>query len=366
MIEVKELYEQFCLRVPVKQYEADPADFRGVLKRELEGYMGLLGWMRMENILSDENIEEVGRTCKKINEIATSIYQGLHSKAFKQLSNLLGGRGKQPALGSSILTCVFKANEKPLYRMRKMENRRDVNYRDLFHIPLNRRGIVNTNRYSAPGYPCLYLGTSIYACWEELGRPPMSQSMVARLGNGVDLKLLDLRVPSEKRFSDHIIDYIRAYPLIIACSVKVKNADALFKPEYAIPQLLMEYVINNNVNHHVGERVSGIYYTSVFRNDDFGYSIDKLENIAIPVQSPLVSKKYCRKLCDMFSLSKPTCDEMEQIKSGGYATTEYDEEEEAIVVHQGKVEGYEYSSFGYLEKRLNDKNLFPLYPIEDR
>ena len=33
MIEVKELYEQFCLRVPVKQYEADPADFRGVLKR---------------------------------------------------------------------------------------------------------------------------------------------------------------------------------------------------------------------------------------------------------------------------------------------------------------------------------------------
>ena len=68
----------------------------------------------------------------------------------------------------------------------------------------------------------------------------------------------------------------------------------------------------------------------------------------------------------MFKLSKPTCDEMEQIKSGGYATTEYDKEKEAIVNHQGKVEGYEYSSFGYLEKRLNDKNLFPLYPIEDR
>ena len=161
MIEVKELYEQFCLRVPVKQYEADPADFRGVLKRELEEYMFLLDWMRKENILSDENVEEVGRTCKKINEIATSVFQGLHSRAFKQLSNLLGGRGKQPALGNSILTYVFKANEKPLYRMRKMENRRDVNYRDLFHIPLNKRGIVNTNRFSAPGYPCLYLGTSI-------------------------------------------------------------------------------------------------------------------------------------------------------------------------------------------------------------
>lgn len=366
MIEVKDLYEQFCLRVPVKQYEADPADFRGVLKRELEGYMCLMEWMRDERILSDENVEEVGRTCKKINEIATSIYQGLHSRAFKQLSNLLGGQGKQPALGSSILTYVFKANEKPLYRMRRIENRRDVVYTDLFHIPLNKRGIVNTNRFSAPGYPCLYLGTSIYACWEELGRPPMSQSMVARLRNEVDLCMLDLRVPSQQQFSDHIIDYIRAYPLIIACSIRVKDAGALFKPEYAIPQLLMEYVINNNANHKVENRISGIYYTSVFRNDDFGYGIDKLENIAIPVQNPLKSKKYCQKLCQMFSLSKPTCDEMEQIKSGGYATTEYDAENSMVVVHQGVVEGYEHSSFGYLEKRLNDEKLFPVLPIEDK
>ena len=29
----EEVYEQLCLRVPVKQYNADPADFRGVLQR---------------------------------------------------------------------------------------------------------------------------------------------------------------------------------------------------------------------------------------------------------------------------------------------------------------------------------------------
>jgi hypothetical protein len=103
----------------------------------------------------------------------------------------------------------------------------------------------------------------------------------------------------------------------------------------------------------------------VFRNDDFGFGIDKLENIAIPVQSPLSSKKYCRKLCDMFSLSKPTCDEMEQLKTCGYDTFEINAEERGITLHQGSMDGYEYSSFGYLEKRLNDKNLFPLYPIED-
>lgn len=366
MIENKEIYEQLCLRVPVKQYDADPTDFRGVLQRELKDYMSLLDWLRSENKLTDDNVAEVGKTCKKLNEIVTSVYQGLHSRAFTQLSNLLNGNKKKPSLNSSILIDVLKAKEKPLYRMRRMENRRDVSYMDLFHIPLNKRGIVNTNRYSAPGYPCLYLGTSIYACWEELGRPPMSQSMVARLRNDVDIYLLDLRVPTLGEFSEHMIDYIRIFPLIIACSVKVKDQDATFKPEYSIPQLLMEYVIHDNVKFKNGPTISGIYYTSVFKNDDFGFGIEKLENIAIPVQSPLSSKKYCRKLCDMFMLTKPTCDEMEQIKSGGYATTEYDAKNSSIVVHQGMVEGYEYSSFGYLEKRLNDEKLFPVYPIDDK
>ena len=366
MVEVKELYEQLSLRVPVKQYAADTTDFRGVLRSALKDYLFLMDWLRKEGVLSDENIVEVTRTCDKLNDIVTSMYQGLHSRAYKQLSNLLKGGNRQPALNGSIMMSKLGAKEKPLYRMRKMENRRDVSYKDLFHIPLNKRGIVNTNRYSAPGYPCLYLGTSIYACWEELGRPSMSQSMVARLRNDVDLYLLDLRVPTQQQFTAHVIEYIRAFPLIIACSVKVKDQDATFKPEYLIPQLLMEYVIDINVNNKMENPISGIYYTSVFRNDDFGFGIEKLENIAIPVQSPLSSKKYCQKLCDMFMLSKPTCDEMEQIRSGGYQTIEYDHQKAAIIMHQGEVDGYEYSSFGYLEKRLNDEKLFPVVPIDDK
>ena len=366
MIDLKDIYEQLCLRVPVKQYDADPADFRGVLQRELKDYMTLMDYMKQEDVLVDPIVEEVRRTCKKLNDIVTSVYMGLHSRAFTQLSNLLRGGNSKPALGSSIMMCKLNAREKPLYRMRRMENRRDVIYKDLFHIPLTQRGVVNTNRYSAPGYPCLYLGTSIYACWEELGRPPMSQSMVARLRNDVDLYLLDLRVPTQQQFSEHVIDYIRAFPLIIACSVKVKDADATFKPEYAIPQLLMEYVISINVNNKMVNPISGIYYTSVFKNDDFGFGIEKLENIAIPVQKPLSSKKYCRKLCDMFMLSKPTCDEMEQLKTCGYDTMEYNADERGITIHQGVVDGYEHSSFGYLEKRLNDEKLFPVFPIDDK
>lgn len=68
----------------------------------------------------------------------------------------------------------------------------------------------------------------------------------------------------------------------------------------------------------------------------------------------------------MFMLTKPTCDEMEQIRTGGYLTEEFDENTGTSIVHQGVNDGYEYSSFGYLEKRLNDENLFPVYPIDDK
>ena len=63
MIDLKDIYEQLCLRVPVKQYDADPADFRGVLQRELKDYMTLMDYMKQEDVLVDPIVEEVRRTC---------------------------------------------------------------------------------------------------------------------------------------------------------------------------------------------------------------------------------------------------------------------------------------------------------------
>ena len=45
---------------------------------------------------------------------------------------------------------------------------------------------------------------------------------------------------------------------------------------------------------------------------------------------------------------------------------EINAKEGGLTIHQGAADGYEYSSFGYLEKRLNDEKLFPLYQIEDK
>lgn len=57
----EEVYEQLCLRVPVKQYAADPTDFRGVIQRELKDYLSFLDLLRNENVLTDENVAEVGK-----------------------------------------------------------------------------------------------------------------------------------------------------------------------------------------------------------------------------------------------------------------------------------------------------------------
>lgn len=62
----------------------------------------------------------------------------------------------------------------------------------MFHIPITMRRQVGTERYSIPGYPCLYLGNSIYVCWEEMNRPLMSSCWVSRLKNTEELELEEL------------------------------------------------------------------------------------------------------------------------------------------------------------------------------
>lgn len=42
---------------------------------------------------------------------------------------------------------------------------------DMFHIPFEKRHLVQDNRYSIHGIPSVYLGRSIYDCYLELGKP---------------------------------------------------------------------------------------------------------------------------------------------------------------------------------------------------
>ena len=111
--------------------------------------------------------------CEKLKVIVNNSLSGWQSTASIQLQNLIKGKkGLSPkiSLADMIHTCEADSN---FYRVRQLPSIYEVEAKELFHIPISKRGIVKTQRYSIPGYPCLYLGKSIYGCWEEMRRPPM-------------------------------------------------------------------------------------------------------------------------------------------------------------------------------------------------
>src|SRR5690606_2185519 len=79
-----------------------------------------------------------------------------------------------------------------LFRTRLGNPSKKFDRKDLFHIPFHLRGIIRTQRFSIPGFPCLYLSNSVYLNWEELQQPEFNKMHCCRFENTRDLKLLDL------------------------------------------------------------------------------------------------------------------------------------------------------------------------------
>lgn len=338
----EELYQECIKLTPDIEQVGD--DYRNNLKQTLNKYQSLL--LKLDNNQQPDNWDEffphVDKVIKKIKEVALSSYKGLPSTAGTKLSNMMKSYGDKLIWKDIPVNTSF-------YRMRKIEERRtNITYDEMFHIPLNKRRMVTTQRYSTPGYPCLYLGNSIYTCWEEMNRPRMSDCWVSQLKNTQEICLLDLRVPSLQSFLDNYKNYILLFPIIIACMLPVTNPNDVYKPEYIIPQLLTEWVIKNEKD--------GIYYTSTHKNSYFDYPNDKYENIAIPVKESIKSNRYCNKLKFLFKITQPLNNEIEQLRQGYSVNAGHyglDEKEQ-------KKEYYELSDFGNLEKRLSKAVFFDL------
>lgn len=66
-------------------------------------------------------------------------------------------------------------NENCLYRMRLGKNGYEefTSNEEMFHIPFQYNHIVANERFSMSGFPSLYLGSSVYVCWEEMRRPDL-------------------------------------------------------------------------------------------------------------------------------------------------------------------------------------------------
>jgi len=59
------------------------------------------------------------------------------------------------------------------------------------------------------------------------------------------------------------------WPLVLACSVKVKNIEDDFKPEYIIPQLLLQWVRERDDIDGISYQTTHIDFQIVYLKESF-------------------------------------------------------------------------------------------------
>ena len=351
------LYNELVKMVPVKSDEKK--DFREVVRGQLKAYRKLLSRLTVEVPAEWEGTKtRVNQLCEGIIRAIDSEAKGIRHSAYSSIKNQLDGYKsrateiKKLAYDENILAVTQGT---VTYRMRKvdLEEQRKLKPKDMFHIPLDKRGLVETQRYSVPGYPCLYLAKSVYGCWEEMGRPDFGTVMVSKFVSQTDFKVLDLRIPSKASWDVNMEKCVLLFPLVIASMVQVKNSKDTYKPEYLIPQLLTEWVISHNRENKPEDEILGIMYTSAQKNDDFDFPDNSCDNFAIPVLKPLGSKKYCDRLEAIFHLTSPTYYDLEVLRNGDII----DGGVFGLNDEKQKIENMRTSHFGEMERFLEAKDL---------
>lgn len=259
------------------------------------------------------------------------------------------------------------------YRARSSD-KRSLSRPELFHNPYENRHVVTTARYSIPGFPALYLGQSVFAAWRELGEPPINSLFISRLSNKVALKVVQILTalqfrqtsfayPPNLRWTTGIheatrtmsvLKFLATYPLSLACSIRTKR-NGTFKPEYIIPQLLLQYIVNKNAEE---DTLIGIMYPST--KFDFIVPVHGLSlNYVFPVKE-VAKTGYCPSLVDAFEITQPTTIEIEELINHNrepYPSPAYSQMIELI---PGEYIKYEQTKLFYIENILNNKQAAPV------
>ncbi|WBT22696.1 hypothetical protein ACHOYD_17640 [Enterobacter hormaechei] len=256
--------------------------------------------------------------------------------------------------------------KKPLFRVRKSEKPLDKR-KDLFHIPFSMRHLVGAQRYSVAGLPCLYLGTSIYIYWQEMGKPDLGKLFISSF-KSKDSKSQVLNLAAEflyhrmrsSPYSEDIsfknnslkISYLILWPLIAACNYKKSDENSNFIQEYIIPNLLMQWISTKD-----RIPISGIAY----RSTKFSKSTQSPQavNIVLPPKvdyAQTIKYDFCPTLCSIFDITPPVSWQILKTLNysvGGEMTSE---QLKAIDVLKKKE---------VMRIRNFDEDLVSLYPLTD-
>lgn len=281
------------------------------IKSALEGDNSFLGDKAV--ILLRNELPMLKRVCTQIPVILKNYGQGNCIKALTDSNELFS------SMESYLITgLIFPNSSENFYRIREGDftsksNDSKTNKRELFHIPKKLRSRIGSYRFSIAGSPCLYLAGDKELAWYECGMPnKFSYCQMSYTANENDrLNLLNFsyepldflssyyyslinyrrknNVEMVKKYEDIFLKYVISYPLVISCSMKVKDKSVNFVEEYIMPQLLMQWIRSSEIIDGV------IYKSSLYTNLVEGLGA---KNIALPV------KKYREDGLDEFLTEK--------------------------------------------------------------
>lgn len=259
------------------------------------------------------------------------------------------------------LKAELSSNNSPFYRVRTSSNK-TLRREELFHIPFEIREKVSTQRYSIPGLPCLYVADSIFVCWEEMGRPNIDSLHVSRVDlSQSKLKFLYFNTSSndmwkqcfsgknkDGRLLNLLISFLCYWPMLTACSLIVKKQDEVFKPEYIIPQLLLQWVVSE-------QRIDGVVYKSN-RIKVSNHNMGSFQNVVIPVRK-IQGRGFCPDLRKKIKLTNPISYQLLEIagSKGLQSVIELSDLRRAMYIEliEGEKAIYSETVFGKLETKLN-------------
>jgi hypothetical protein len=286
------------------------------------GYLGLIESLDISGAKARVvrgNLKVITAICKVIKDCISLYLLGEPADSYKEFERVM--EITRPWINkivfplSRLLGMTTAVSEREisigdLYRIR-IGYLTQFSRRELFHIPFELRCNVSTKRYSIPGLPSLYLGSSLWICWEELGRPDFSQVHVARFEGNKNLRVLDFGATPDIYGSgltslgtdgvevlegDNATGQAILWPVLAACSLARRYPGTPFAPEYIIPQFLLQWVRKN-------KDIDGIRYFST-RITGTGHTSHKALNFVFPVKSKRETG-LCPELEDMFALTQP-------------------------------------------------------------
>jgi hypothetical protein len=313
--------------------------------------------------------KQIERTCSLIEEVVSKYENGYIFKSFDkmiELMTLLSENLNSIIVKGKTATDFLNTN---FYRMRMSESLLE-DKKEIFHIPKSLRTKISSQRYSIPGLPCLYLSSSAYTCWTEMGKPQIQDLHISRfiLNDGANVDILNFSMVDPKRlfYKDKKHEFqgddkyyierleletqINAFiiwPLLFACSLFGSYKNDPYKPEYIVPQFLLQWIRHKVI-------LNGIAYLSIDTNPQ---NIDPFLciNYVFPVHD--MDPEICKYLSQIFKISKPKrCDFILNIFSGysgispqlSHRRFQHEDYE-----GEGRI-NYEYTNWGMIEQYLND------------